>query len=314
MSAIRLGQTFLSIALLALLAVGSAAQTSSRSLSAPTDSADSSATPEAPSSNVSLSTSLPASAVASSPAASQTPVDSEDDQSFTWSDGSCSPEHQDLIVKAFRDANAMTRAAVEAETDHEHDPAFWELFGGRAVGDFTAIKSAFDQVLQGPWSITASCNFDGSVAECTDQRKYGGIGATEAAGQTRKRDEKASLSATLVFCQEFFRFPPLDHRVQMGINHPYYLEARYDLGYFHDNQGRRMRRMKTTPRLTAIRYNFASHAVQLYSHISGFTAAHLGSLGLYETVRGHTMVSMLRGLLRQNIGPTQRPGMRLGIT
>lgn len=65
---------------------------------------------------------------------------------------------------------------------------------------------------------------------------YGGI--AEKKGDAQRRDETQTYSPHLVFCRDFFALPSLDHRVQMGINHPTYLEARYTLGYFHDNQGK----------------------------------------------------------------------------
>jgi hypothetical protein len=152
-----------------------------------------------------------------------------------YPDDSCNPEHKDLIDRALGDAMQMTKVTTESPTDYIEDPAFWHIFGQRAVGNTTAIKNAFEQVNDGPWAISAICNFDNS-APCDDLAMYGGI--AEKKGDAQRRDETQTYSPHLVFCRDFFALPSLDHRVQMGINHLTYLEARYTLGYFHDNQGK----------------------------------------------------------------------------
>jgi hypothetical protein len=144
-----------------------------------------------------------------------------------YPDDSCNPEHKDLIDRALGDAMQMTKVTTESPTDYIEDPAFWHIFGQRAVGNTTAIKNAFEQVNDGPWAISAPCD---------DLAMYGGI--AEKKGDAQRRDETQTYSPHLVFCRDFFALPSLDHRVQMGINHLTYLEARYTLGYFHDNQGK----------------------------------------------------------------------------
>ena len=152
-----------------------------------------------------------------------------------YPDDSCNPEHKDLIDRALRDAMQMTKVTTESPIDYIEDPAFWHIFGQRAVGNTTATKNAFEQVNDGPWSISAICNFDKS-APCDDFAMYGGI--AEKKGDAQRRDETQTYSPHLVFCRDFFALPSLNHGIQMGINHPTHLEARYTLGYFHDNQGR----------------------------------------------------------------------------
>ncbi|CAN9315272.1 unnamed protein product [Alternaria alternata] len=150
-----------------------------------------------------------------------------------YPDDSCNPEHKDLIDRALGDAMQMTKVTTESPIDYIEDPAFWHIFGQRAVGNTTATKNAFEQVNDGPWSISAICNFDKS-APCDDFAMYGGI--AEKKGDAQRRDETQTYSPHLVFCRDFFALPSLNHGIQMGINHPTHLEARYTLGYFHDNQ------------------------------------------------------------------------------
>ncbi|KAH6857551.1 hypothetical protein B0T12DRAFT_139472 [Alternaria alternata] len=151
-----------------------------------------------------------------------------------YPDDSCNPEHKDLIYQAFGDAMQMTKLTTQSTIDYIDDPAFWHIFGQRAVDNTTAIKNAFEQVNDGQWSISATCNF-GNSTRCDGFAMYGGI-AEEKGDAQRRSNETQLYSPHLVFCRDFFALPPLDHRVQMGINHPTDFKARYTLGYFHDNQ------------------------------------------------------------------------------
>jgi hypothetical protein len=131
----------LAIVLSTFLVASSVAQTSSQISS----QSDIQTTSSIASSTVSQSTSSIASVTAStaSPASSQTSpqtqlaLDSEG--SVLSSEDICSPDYQDLIVIAIHDAIEMARVTVEDKTDHEDDPAFWKLFGSRAVGNLTSI-------------------------------------------------------------------------------------------------------------------------------------------------------------------------------
>ncbi|RYN79512.1 hypothetical protein AA0117_g3493 [Alternaria alternata] len=144
-----------------------------------------------------------------------------------------------MISWAIDGAIQMAIETVKDMTDHEHDPAFWELYGPRAVQNLTSIRSAFEQVAHGPWTIEASCNIDDQDPACSDPFMYGGIGDMITEGQAAKRDESQTFSAKLTFCQDFFTLPPLDHRIQLGVSSDGpYLGTRYDLGYYHDNQGK----------------------------------------------------------------------------
>jgi hypothetical protein len=168
---------------------------------------------------------------------SESPPSSSTDTPIVYDD-SCSPGHKDLINQAFRDAMQQLKVTIESTMDYIDDPAFWHLYGKRSVGNMTAIKNAFRKVYDGQWSIPAICNLDGS-APCDDLTLYGGIAERKA--DTQRRDDTQSLSPELVFCREFFALPPLDHRVQTGINYPVVFTTRYNLGYFHDNQGESFR-------------------------------------------------------------------------
>jgi hypothetical protein len=138
-----------------------------------------------------------------------------------------------------KDAAQMTLVTIQNTVDHEKDPAFWELFGPGAVGNITSIRGAFEQVLQTPFVIAARCNFDDTDAACSDPLMYGGIGGKIPSGQPAKWDENQALQGQLTFCRDFFALPTLDHRVQLGINgHDVFLETPYNLGYYHDNQGK----------------------------------------------------------------------------
>jgi hypothetical protein len=238
MTRLMLSHRVLAIVLTTLLVAASVAQTSSQTSSQSdieTASAIvSSAISQATSSTVSATASL-----ASSQPSPQTPIDLDGKGSSLHSDGTCALDYLDLIAKAFHDSIEMARVTVEdLKTGHEDDPAFWDLFGPRAVGNLTSIRDAFSVAHESSWTITASCTFDESDPVCTDRFRYGGIGEGQASNQGVRREEAHGLSATLIFCPKFFGFPSLDYRVKMGVNHRENPTARYDLGFFHDNQGR----------------------------------------------------------------------------
>jgi hypothetical protein len=120
-----------------------------------------------------------------------------------YPDDSCNPEHKDLIDRVLGDAMQMTKVIIESPIDYIEDPAFWHIFGQRAVGNTTAIKNAFEQVNDGPWAISAICNFDNS-APCDDFAMYGGI--AEKKGDAQRRDETQIYSPHLVFVATSLRF------------------------------------------------------------------------------------------------------------
>ncbi|KAF1847219.1 uncharacterized protein K460DRAFT_55538 [Cucurbitaria berberidis CBS 394.84] len=125
----------------------------------------------------------------------------------------------------------MAKLAANAMTNHQDEPAFWELFGPRAVSNLTSIQNTFKASAEFTKKIITTCNLDDTHPTCTDRFNYGGIGALNSTAG--KRDDNISL----VFCREFFGFPPLDYKINMGINNPDDQTARFNLGYYHENQG-----------------------------------------------------------------------------
>ncbi|CAO2655425.1 Nn.00g104890.m01.CDS01 [Neocucurbitaria sp. VM-36] len=115
--------------------------------------------------------------------------------------------------------------------DMQNDPAFWELFGPKAVPNLLDVKQTFEDLVNRQDTISVSCNLDDTDPACTDWHRYGGV------GQVVDQTDSTNSSPSLVFCREFFSFPPLDYRVNMGINHPTNWTARFDLGFYHENQG-----------------------------------------------------------------------------
>jgi hypothetical protein len=215
MPAIRLNGLILTIFLILSLIADGAAQSSSQIPSAVSRAA--SQTPAQPVSQVSEST-----------------IPSGTGNGVSYPDDSCENDHRDQIEQALEDTKGMVKITAEGDIDLKNDPGFWQLFGQRATGNITAIKNVFTEAHQMSWSISAFCNFDDSDP-CNDPSMYGGIAKTAA--DTINQDGTQGDLPQLTFCREFFALPSLDHRVQMGINHPNFLQARYSLGYFHANQG-----------------------------------------------------------------------------
>lgn len=145
---------------------------------------------------------------------------------------SCDQTQRDLVTKAFNDAKQMSNLASQSWKNYYQDPAFWDLFGTRALTNQSSIQQNFDKIFGSAWNITAICDLYNSNPKCTDRYMYGGIGedSSDAA--------QADFSATLIFCREFFSFPPLDARLQMGLNHQYDWTVRLNLGFYHENQGK----------------------------------------------------------------------------
>ncbi|RYN53182.1 hypothetical protein AA0118_g9748 [Alternaria tenuissima] len=78
-----------------------------------------------------------------------------------------------MISWAIDGAIQMAIDTVKDTIDHEHDPAFWELYGPQAVENLTSIRNAFEQIAHGPWTIEASCNIDDTDPACSDPFMYG---------------------------------------------------------------------------------------------------------------------------------------------
>ncbi|KAH6876253.1 hypothetical protein BKA58DRAFT_138062 [Alternaria rosae] len=165
--------------------------------------------------------------------ASESALPSTAEPIFSFDD-SCKAEHRDIIDNTFKDAMENAKVTVESQTAYEEDTSFLNIYGKRATGNITVVKSAFPGVQQLPTPIPSGCNFDGSVP-CNDRTIFPGIAKTVVGIQ--KRDGTLSQQSGLIFCREFFELTPLDHRVQMAINFPSNLTVRYNLGYVHDNQG-----------------------------------------------------------------------------
>jgi hypothetical protein len=140
----------------------------------------------------------------------------------------CKNAEKDLVKEAFADAVKMSELAPITESNYTGDPAFWELFGPNAQGNGSSIIGIFKHVKENDWHITASCDLSSETTECKDKYMYGGIGEITSG---------ADSSPSLVFCGEFFTFPTLEFRLQMGLNNPINWTARFDLGYYHENQG-----------------------------------------------------------------------------
>jgi hypothetical protein len=191
MSVTRFASSILTILLIISLIPGSTAQSSSRVASAASQT----------SSQASSQFASPSSSQSSSQAVS--PTSSEPLSLGLRYDDSCGPEFKDMISWAIDGAIQMAIDTVKDTTDHEHDPAFWELYGPRAVENLTSIRSAFEQIAHGPWDIEASCNIDDTDPACGDPFMYGGTGDMIPEGQAVKRDESQTFSAKLTFCQDF---------------------------------------------------------------------------------------------------------------
>ena len=189
-------------------------------------------------------------------------------------DDTCDPARKDSINQAI--GGALALATIDDKKHYRDDPTFWDLFGKNAIENVTIVMKAFTQVRDRRWNINASCNLNNTHPACTDPNMYGGICKilNEGAGD--------DSFLYLMFCEGFFALPPLDHRVQMGINHNYALRPRYDLGYFHSNQGRSS--MQAVDALTLIKASHysASHSLPLPPKVRRFTAVYIGSLGIHE--------------------------------
>jgi len=149
-------------------------------------------------------------------------------------DDSCKAEHRDMLDNDLKDVMDMANVTVKSQIAYTDNPNFWLFFGQSSVEHIPVIKSVFPGVLQLSEPISVRCNFDRS-APCDDRTNFPGIAKTVV--DTRKRDGTQGQQPGLVICPEYFGLPPLNHRVQMGINSPTNLTARYNSGYYHDNRG-----------------------------------------------------------------------------
>lgn len=150
------------------------------------------------------------------------------DEHLHFDDSTCQPEH--MVDKAYQDALQVATLAADGSNNMQNDTAFWEFFGPGAVVNLTDIETTFQNLVNSPLNISVTCNFDDKVPACTDWYRYGGIAGYQPSDST--------TLPSLIFCREFFSFPPLDYRVNMGINHPTTWTARFDIGYYHENQGK----------------------------------------------------------------------------
>jgi hypothetical protein len=217
--------------------VGSTAQSSSPPTSLPTTLASSSTGLIASSSTGSLASSstgsLATSSTGSLTTSSAASLNSSqvNDDPFNF-DSSCGNVEKDLIRKAFQDSLQMTRLATEGWDDFQKDPAFWELFGPKAVTFVDEIRSAYGNIVGHYFRFTAICDLKNATEQCQSKYMYGGIG--EDLGATIE-----DYGATLWFCGQFFTFPTLDYQVQRGIDYSTFNYLyRFDLGYYHANQSR----------------------------------------------------------------------------
>jgi hypothetical protein len=155
------------------------------------------------------------------------------DENFSF-DESYDSDQQDMIKTAFKDAARMISLTQVDWSDFDESPPFMEMFGSQAIFNASAIgntlKDMLSSVSRGAWTIATPCDLKGEAEACKSKYMYGGI-SEDPTGNVQP-----DYSPRLVFCGEFFTFPPLDYRVQMGLNAPGIWTSRFDLGFYHEYQ------------------------------------------------------------------------------
>ncbi|KAI4636788.1 hypothetical protein J4E93_010913 [Alternaria ventricosa] len=171
----------------------------------------------------------------SSQAASAAPIvvpNVDADKNFVIGD-TCDVDQKSIIKTAFVGTGTLAFYGMLdwSNANLGQDPPFVENLGTSAIQNASTVESVFKDyssaTVSAAWKINAVCDIKNETAACQSKHVYGGIGS---------EGPRVDLKPNLYFCWEYFRFPPLNEAVQMGLSDSVDWTRRFNMGSYHENQ------------------------------------------------------------------------------
>ncbi|KAF1943807.1 hypothetical protein EJ02DRAFT_484442 [Clathrospora elynae] len=129
-----------------------------------------------------------------------------DNGTITSNNASCGDAHIEFISTTLNDSINMANLVYNDPVTAYDNQAYWELFGVNAMNNVTVGSNVF-KYINNKWTINEKRVQDAADATCSGRYMYSGIGDDNG-------DELQDIKAELVFCPEFFQFPPLEYRIR----------------------------------------------------------------------------------------------------
>jgi len=146
----------------------------------------------------------------------------------------CDVDQKSIIKSAFVGTGTLAFFGMLdwSNANLGQDPPFVENLGTSAIPNASTVESVFKDyssaTVSAAWKINAVCDIKNETAACQSKHVYGGIGS---------EGPRVDLKPKLYFCWEYFRFPPLNEAVQMGLSDSVDWMRRFNMGSYHENQG-----------------------------------------------------------------------------